>query len=87
MIKEKTYTAKEIEKMLWLPCCHISGTHNPTHFQERKGVCNTQTRIALERFCKEIGINPKTKSDPDCGWCIDYPEKKNGEGLSLLNKL
>ena len=84
--KEKTYTTKEIEKMLWLPCCHVSGMHDPTHFQERRGVCEIQIVETFKRFCKEIRINPKTKSDPKCGWCIDYPKKKKGEGLSLFEK-
>lgn len=84
---EKTYTAKEIEEMLWLPCCHVSGMHNPTHFDERKFICSLQKSEALERFCKQIGINPKTKSKPTCGWCADYPKKKNGEGLPLFDEV
>lgn len=81
---KKTYTIKEIEKLLWLPCCHLSGMHDPLHFQERKGICHNQKVKALERLCKALKINPKVKSDPDCGWCEDYPEKKKGEGLTLF---
>ena len=83
---EKTYTAKEIEEILWLPCCHVSGMHDPVHFQERKYVCEHQKTEALERLCKKLGINLQTKADPDCGWCEDYPEKKKGEGLKLFRK-
>lgn len=85
-MNEKTYTAKEIEEMLWLPCCHTSGMHDPVHFQERRYICEHQQSEGLQRFCKELGINPKTKSDPECGWCEDYKEKKAGEGLGLLDK-
>ena len=81
---EKTYTAKEIEQILWLPCCHTTGMHDPVHFRERRYVCQDQKSEALERLCKELGINPKTKSDPNCGWCEDYPQNKKGEGLKLL---
>jgi len=84
MNPKESYTREEIEQMLWLPCCHTSGMHDPVHFQERKYVCEHQKADALERFCKALGINPATKSRVDCGWCEDYPEKKNGEGLTLL---
>lgn len=80
----KKYTAKEIEKMLWIPCCHVSGEHNPTHYQERKGPCYMQIRDAFKRFCKELGINPETKSEKDCYWCNAHPEKKKGDGLKLF---
>lgn len=83
---EKTYTAKEIGKMIKLFCCHVSGMHDPEHFGKRKYVCNDQKAKALERLCVELGINPKTKSDPDCGWCEDYPAERKGKGLPLLKK-
>ena len=82
---EKTYTAKEIEEMILIPCCHISGMHDPMHFQERKYICESQKAEALEGLCAKLGINPVTKSHPDCGWCEDYIEKKKGEGLPLFN--
>lgn len=75
-----------LEEMLWLPCCHTSGMHDPVHFQERRYVCNDQKAHALERFCKVLGINPLTKSDPNCGWCRDYPEKKKGEDVGLFDE-
>jgi len=84
MKKEKIYTAKEIEILLWLPCCHVSGMHDPVHFENRAGVCEIQKRHAFERLCKELNINPQTKSDPKCGWCIDYPDKKKGENLKMF---
>jgi hypothetical protein len=62
MNPKESYTREEIEQMLWLPCCHTSGMHDPVHFQERKYVCEHQKADALERFCKALGINPATKS-------------------------
>ena len=85
-MNEKTYTKKEIEEMLWLPCCHVTGMHDPVHFEERKYICERQKSEALERLCKKIGINPKTCSDPECGWCADYPKMKKGEGAPLFGK-
>lgn len=77
---------KTIEEMLWFPCCHVSGTHNPEHYKDRKYICESQKAKALERFCKELGINPETKSLKDCFWCNEYPEHKKGEGLKLGGK-
>ena len=77
---------EEIEEKLWIPCCHTSGMHDPKHFQDQKYICGDQVQVALHRFCTEMGINPVTKSDPDCTWCEQYPEKKNGEGLGLIQK-
>lgn len=81
--------------MLWLPCCHTTGMHDPGHYRKRKYICESQKAKALERFCKEIGINPVTKSDPNCGWCFEedntptkeYEGKKeiNGEGMKLFD--
>jgi len=39
---------------------------------------------AFKRGCKELGINPQVKSEPDCYWCNHYPDKKSGEGLRLF---
>lgn len=75
---------KTIEDMLWLPCCHLTGEHNPEHYKDRKGICNFQKAKALERFCKELGVNPKTKSLEDCFWCNTYPEYRKGEGATLF---
>ena len=73
-----------LEELFRLPCCHISGMHNPTHFQDREYVCNRQKTHAYESGCKELGINPQVKSKPGCGWCRDYPDKMKGEGMRLF---
>lgn len=73
-----------LELNLFLPCCHVSGTHDPGHFAERKGICQSQKAEAFERFCKDLSVNPVTRSKIDCGWCADYPEKRKGEGMHLF---
>lgn len=83
--KERTYTAKEIEEMLTLPCCHISGTHNPTHYQNREYICKDQIADAFENLCRKLLINPKVRHSDNCGWCRDYPDKTNGDGLEFWN--
>lgn len=83
--RKETYTRKEIENLLWFPCCHTSGMHEPTHYEKREYICEFQLREAFLRLCKALKLNPTTKSDPFCGWCKEYPEKKKGEGLRLHN--
>lgn len=73
-----------LELWAYIPCCHTSGMHNPTHFDERQYICESQKSEAFERFCKDLGINPVTRSKPDCCWCRDYPHYRKGEGLALF---
>lgn len=72
---------------LWayIPCCHTSGMHDPEHFDKRKYICESQLAAAFRRFCKDLGINPITRSDPDCGWCREYLHYRKGEGLKLFD--
>lgn len=77
------HTTADIEAALTLLCCHVSGTHDPVHFQERRYVCEYQMRDALTNLVEKLGIDPVTKSKSTCGWCADYPEKRAGEGLHL----
>lgn len=74
-----------IEKQLWIPCCHVTGMHSPTHFQERRYICDIQLAEVFVRFCKMLGIDPVVKSDlENCYWCNNYPDKrKEGEGVKL----
>jgi len=75
-----------LELWLYIPCCHITGMHDPQHFVERKGICEYQKAEALERFCKDLGINPVVRSAPGCCWCRDYPHYRKGEGVKLFSK-
>ncbi len=79
------FTAGDLESALWIPCCHTSGMHDPVHFQERRYICESQKAAAFDRLCGELNLNPETKSKEDCGWCKDYPVKKAGEHLTLLD--
>jgi len=73
---------KAIEELARLPCCHVSGEHDPIHFEER-----LQKYKAFDRLCKALGINPEVKSEPDCFWCNNYPKKRKGEGLRLFDSI
>ncbi len=78
---------KYLEDLLWLPCCHTTGTHDPSHYRERKYVCVYQKEKALHRLCETLGLNPQTKSKDDCYWCnegTEAEEEKKGEGLRLF---
>ena len=74
-----------LESYLYLPCCHTTGMHDPCHFKERKYICTNQKARAFERFCKELGVNPITRSELGCCWCSN-PVERNGEGLSLFTE-
>ena len=75
-----------LELWAYLPCCHVSGMHDPEHFQKRTGICSSQKAEAFERLCLDLGINPETKSKRDCGWCADYSHYRKGEGVKLFKK-
>ena len=81
-IMEKILTL--IEAYAYLPCCHESGMHDPCHFEERRYICESQKSKAYERLMKSLEINPVVRSEPNCFWCADYPEKRIGEGLRLF---
>ena len=56
-----------------LHCCHVTGTHDPTHFEECRYVCQLQKSKAYEEVRKALGMS---ESDPaeavpssDCYWC------------------
>lgn len=80
---------KYLENLLWIPCCHTTGTHDPVHYRERKYICSLQKAKTLVRFCKELGLNPQTKSRDDCYWCNTgekADEERKGEGLRLFQE-
>ncbi len=86
MSLEKTYTAKEIEKLLELSCCHISGTHDPTHFENNKYICDMQIADAYQNLCLKLLINPVVKHSENCSWCRTYPDKMKGDGREYWDK-
>lgn len=71
-------------QLIWLrealtpPCCHVSGEHDPTHFEERPNkVCYLQKRDAYDWTLKVLGFAPMMgKSEADCNWCHPPQEPK-----------
>lgn len=65
------------EQLTWLrealrpECCHVSGEHNPTHFEDQpKRVCYIQKYKAYDHVMKALKFAIKRGvSAPDCGWC------------------
>lgn len=62
--------------MLTPRCCHISGSHDPLHFEERRYVCNEQMtkryvalRKALGLLTEERPLPHEAVTDPSCYWC------------------
>ena len=72
-----------LQAFAYIPCCHTSGLHDPEHY--KKGIiCDMQKAEAFERFCKDLTINPVTKSKLDCYWCMNDPTQRDGEGVKLF---
>jgi len=85
MSDEEVYTKDEIEAMLELPCCHITGTHNPRHYIERKYICQDQVAEAFHNLVKKLGLNPVVKHSEDCLTCSRNPDKTGGDGMEYWN--
>jgi hypothetical protein len=90
-IQDKSSEAVEelcqlLEHWLYIPCCHVTGMHDPQHFEEGRGVCEIQKADAFVRFCKDLSVNPVVRSKPNCGWCNDYPDMRRGEGVRLFKE-
>lgn len=66
----KKQLREEIEKLISIPCCHITGMHDPSHFDNKEYVCETQLTKAFINLLKELGIERiKVESVKDCYWC------------------
>ena len=70
------FTEEQIKflKDIFTPrCCHMTGMHDPTHFEEKKYVCSDQKAEAFDRGRKLLGFGEVTVNDPipkeDCFWC------------------
>lgn len=74
-----------IEAYAFIPCCHTSGMHDPTHF-EKGIICESQKAEAFVRLCTDLEINPVTKSKLNCYWCTNSPEKRIGENVKLFKE-
>jgi len=73
-----------LECYLYLPCCHVTGMHDPEHYRDGKYICDGQKAGAFERFCTDLGVNPVVRMKPGCFWCTEHPEYRRGEGIKLF---
>jgi len=80
-----TQLLEEIEDWTFIPCCHISGEHNPKHYKLGM-LCDKQLANAYEALCKDMGINPVTRMKPGCGMCEQNPTERKGEGVHLFKE-
>ena len=72
----KKYTTAQIEDLLAIRCCHVTGSHNPSH--NGLYVCYIQKAEAYDRIVSMLRLNPaglakndlkNFRSVPDCYWC------------------
>jgi len=83
-----------ITKLLQPYCCHVSGMHNPSHFEDDpRDLCNLQKARVFDHLCELVEHEPVAISDPDCGWCkrhaeelAKYAGKNKIDDLGLLDK-
>ena len=59
-------------------CCHVSGTHDPTHFENNPDkICDFQKEKAYDRLCAFLKWKPKAMVNPNgCYWCQTEEERK-----------
>lgn len=64
-----------LEEALTVRCCHVSGSHNPTHYEEGRYVCQNQQAEAWHRAVRLLGLGhldsaDRAVADPGtCYWC------------------
>ena len=74
-----------LEEALTLRCCHLSGTHNPTHYEEGRFVCQSQQAEAWHRAVRLLGLGHLDSADSavadpgTCYWC-HRAEQQRGAG-------
>jgi len=81
----KSEAIKQIKESIILPCCHISGMHDPEHFDKGTGICDFQIREAFYNLIKFLEIEEVVvKSKEDCYWCNynkEHPNEKTNHSI------
>lgn len=79
-----------LRQLLQPTCCHVTGTHDPTHFQrDPSRLCTIQKADAWDRAVAWLGIaHDRAVSSKTCGWCARAREaaeaERQVEGLQAL---
>lgn len=71
-MKRPDFTQEQIDYLigiLRLPCCHVTGMHDPTHYEERRYVCDFQKATAWERAVSVLGLAERYNSE-HCGTSV-----------------
>jgi len=81
-----------LRSILTVPCCHVTGMHDPLHYVEGRYVCQGQKADAFDNAIEQLGIPLKVKSKEGCYWCfesykkIDIQPKQKDENESHDNR-
>lgn len=84
-MKRPKFTREQLSWIRWaiIPsCCHVSGEHNPTHFEESPSkVCYLQKYKAYEVFLKRVNMK-QMRGKSLVGFCYrcDKKAKPTEEG-------
>lgn len=66
-MKKPDFTKEQLDWLidkLRLPCCHVTGEHDPTHFVDRKYICDIQIAKSWERLVVALGLAEVVKQEP-----------------------
>lgn len=75
---------KWLKSILMVRCCHITGTHDPCHFEDKKYVCSRQRENSFKRLWINLDFGDfptpeEAVSDSSCYWCNRKLTVPNGE--------
>ena len=82
-MKRPKFTKEQLDwlrSILKPSCCHVSGEHDPKHFEEQpKRICYIQKYKAYDKAMKALRFAPMTGIPEDeCGWCEDRRKRLSG---------
>lgn len=76
--ESRTFTLEEIKRAFEPRCCHVTGMHDPQHWQNDPAkLCSLQAFHAYKRGLAALGISyGYACSDLECYWCNEYKDTK-----------
>ena len=74
----------ELRDALTIRCCHVTGMHDPTHYEKKKYVCSIQRAEAFDRAREVCGMEEPFPEEAipkeNCGWCKIAAERLKEQG-------
>lgn len=61
-----------LEAVMALPCCHVTGMHDPKHWVEDGNVCKHMALGAWRNAMHQLDLEVPIVTSADCGKCGDW---------------